>query len=215
MKIKLTLLAISYAFLSQNAFALDEVISTECPTTPAYWELSSMPETQSSNNLRRRAGSLNYAQGEFIEIYGRLMDSECTPIVGAVIEVSQANANGVYNSTSKHHDLIDPNFVGTGKAITDNLGYYSFLTIIPGAIKSQAPHIRFHVRHQDFLDFETYMYFEDQAMNQKDKTLNKKIESDKRDLLVAKYEKNINNDSKDIKYRFDITLEGTNKYLKY
>ena len=169
-----------------------------------------------TNNLRRKQGSAEFAKGDFISVIGRVLDSNCVPVVGAVVEIWHANAEGINQFENQDHNKMDANFLGSGTAITDNLGNFSFLTIFPGATEEHAPHFNLHVRHADFMPMETIMYFENQQLNVTDSILNNEIEESKRYLLVAKGEKiNKNSLEEGIKYRFDITLEGKNKYLTY
>ena len=52
----------------------------------------------------------------------------------ALVEIWQANAAGRYrHSRDNHAAPLDPNFLGAGRALTDEEGNYRFLTIKPGA----------------------------------------------------------------------------------
>src|SRR5580704_19458051 len=72
--------------------------------------------------------------GERIIVTGRVLDSGGRPVPGTLIEIWQANAAGRYaHSIDQHPAPLDPNFDGTGRAITDAGGGYRFITIQPGA----------------------------------------------------------------------------------
>lgn len=197
----------------------DFQVINECQTTPEFWELKPPPDIVYSNNLRRLTSSLEFAKGDFIIIEGKVVDSQCVPISDAIVEIWQANSLGgldYYDNSEDNPALKDVNFAGSGSTITDNMGYYSFITVFPGSVASQAPHVNFRVRHKDFLPIETIMYFENNPMNNRETLLNQQINQERQKLLVAKAIKSIINNSKDnIKYQFDITLEGNNKYKKY
>ena len=200
-----------------TAFADDEVIVTSCEVTPSIWELKSPPELVKSNNLRRKTGSSEFAKGDFVTIEGRVVDSNCVPIEGVAVEIWQANSIGINQHDDGVFEKIDQNFESTGMTTTDNLGYYRFLSIMPGPSSGKrAPHVNFRLRHKDFMPIETEMFFENQVANGYDSNLNKQVDLPKRHLLLAKGEKiNKNNTEEGIKYRFDITLEGKSKYKTY
>lgn len=189
-----------------------------CEFTPALWQLIPPPEIAKTNNLRRKVGSSEFAEGQFITLHGKITDSSCVPISDAIVEIWQANSFGGVNynpGLKKQH--LDPNFQSTGSMITDNEGQYSFATILPGSTaKNRAPSINIRVRHKDFLPLETVIYFENQPLNSKDYRLTKEISKKNMHLLVAKEENCITNDLGEcIKYSFNITLEGKNLYKKY
>ena len=74
------------------------------------------------------------AVGERILVHGRLLDEMNRPIPNALIEIWQANAGGRYrHKKDTYFAPLDPNFGGCGRTITDENGYYEFLTIRPGA----------------------------------------------------------------------------------
>ena len=74
------------------------------------------------------------AIGERILMHGRVLDELGRPVPHTLVEIWQANAGGRYRHV-KDGDLapLDPNFGGCGRTITDENGYYQFLTIRPGA----------------------------------------------------------------------------------
>jgi protocatechuate 3,4-dioxygenase, beta subunit len=83
---------------------------------------------------------LNYTQGkapavgERILVHGRVMDENARPVPNTLIEIWQANAGGRYRHVKDTYFApLDPNFGGCGRTITDENGYYQFLTIRPGA----------------------------------------------------------------------------------
>ena len=52
----------------------------------------------------------------------------------SLIEIWQANAAGRYAHQRDNHPApLDPNFTGAGRTLTDKDGFYSFVTIRPGA----------------------------------------------------------------------------------
>lgn len=83
---------------------------------------------------------LNFSQGnapavgERIRVHGRVLDETGRAVPGALIEIWQANAGGRYRHVKDTYFApLDPNFGGCGRTITDDSGYYEFMTIRPGA----------------------------------------------------------------------------------
>ena len=83
---------------------------------------------------------LNYSQGkapavgERIRVHGRVLDESGRPVPQTLVEIWQANAGGRYRHVKDTYFApLDPNFGGCGRTITDDNGYYEFMTIRPGA----------------------------------------------------------------------------------
>lgn len=74
------------------------------------------------------------AIGERIRIHGRVLDENARPVANSLIEIWQANAGGRYRHVKDSYFApLDPDFGGCGRTLTDQNGYYEFLTIRPGA----------------------------------------------------------------------------------
>lgn len=74
------------------------------------------------------------AVGERILMHGRVLDENARPVPHTLVEIWQANAGGRYRHVKDGYLApLDPNFGGCGRTITDENGYYEFLTIRPGA----------------------------------------------------------------------------------
>lgn len=74
------------------------------------------------------------AVGERILVHGRVLDEMGRPVPETLIEIWQANAGGRYRHVKDSYFApLDPNFGGCGRTLTDEAGYYEFLTIRPGA----------------------------------------------------------------------------------
>ncbi|AMB98555.1 hypothetical protein AWM75_00465 [Aerococcus urinaehominis] len=164
-------------------------------------------EAGKDNNLLADGG-----KGKELVISGNLFASAGDPIFNVMVEIWQANADGVYNHPSEAHmPGFDADFVGFGRTITDERGYYEFRTILPGAIAdhdhpelAQSPHIIIVV-HASGVPHPLYtrVYFEDQEHN--DNFLNN-IPADKAKTLIAK---RIEGDLEQVLYyHFDMVLEG-------
>jgi len=128
-----------------------------------------------------------HAQGETIEISGRVVQADGRALDNVVLEIWQADAEGRFDN---------PAFFGWGRAATDSTGVYVFKTIKPGASQGRAPHINFLILYSGLMrQLQTVMYFDDSP----DPVRQSLKEGGAR--LVAKKE-GAN------RYRFDIRLRG-------
>ncbi|TZF78871.1 protocatechuate 3,4-dioxygenase [Anaplasma marginale] len=158
---------------SRGAGAVDPVI-VNCVETPEIHDVSEMPNVFNlSNNLARKPGSPVVADGELVYIVGRVTDSKCHPLSNVSVFMWQADSRGVYNSgrvassgeaagsLGKPGEVkYDEHFNGSGKATTDNLGNFGFVTIMPGRHMGRSPRLHFLLKHQDFPELQTEMFFE-------------------------------------------------------
>jgi protocatechuate 3,4-dioxygenase beta subunit len=175
---------------------------------PSYFE--------TSNNLAKKPGSFYRAFGEIIFIQGKITDSFNIPITGAIIEIWQTNSAGKYHSLLEpNSEYIDKYFSMSGRAVTDNLGNYYFVTIMPGSYLGRAPHINMNIYHQKFGKIETEFYFENHPLNQSDyQYLSYSLKE--RAMLTAKVRLSNIIDSKSIKIcTFNIVMTGTHDYKSF
>ena len=98
--------------------------------------------------------------------------------------------------------VADVNFTGSGATVTDNLGRFTFLSVMPGSVNGKKPVVTFRVLHKGFNGLNTVMYFPD--VNNPSGLLNAKKEGEI-----------INNGSSEVVYFHLLTLDGQNHYLQY
>lgn len=192
-----------------------EIFNPRTPTPNRIFsaELSKPDEFVSSNNLIKKTGSFYQAVGEVILLKGKVVDSFGVPISGAVVEIWQTNSAGKYQSLlDKDSEYMDVNFNMSGKAITDNLGNYSFLTIMPGSYLNRAPHINMNIYHQQFGKIETEVYFENHPKNESDYEYLSYNEEDRK-LVTAKVKlSNIFDQNSYKECLFDVVMDGVDKF---
>ncbi len=180
-------------------------------------EMVSMPRFfNSNNNLRTASGSFNSAIGEPLYIVGRVLDVFGVPIGNAKIEIWHTNASGKYHTlVSRNSKYVDPNFSISGTAISDNMGYYSFVTIFPGFYDKRAPHINVSIKHKHFGNINTQIYFDDHPRNKKDIYLMAYKNSD-RALLLSKISY-VNDTRPELGKvaEFNIVINGIHKYKSF
>lgn len=135
-------------------------------------------------------GSNQIAQGQIVIVQGVLVDQNCAPVPGALVEIWQACKTGRYNHPSDPNTApLDPNFQYWGKAITNAKGEYRFRTIIPGAYQADVdwmrpPHIHFKVSKRGYVELITQMYFAGNQLNDSDKILQRHSKSEQQKLIV-------------------------------
>jgi protocatechuate 3,4-dioxygenase, beta subunit len=72
--------------------------------------------------------------GERIIVTGQVRDDDGRPVRNTLVEIWQANAAGRYRHHGDNHPApLDPNFGGAGRTMTDENGFYRFVTVKPGA----------------------------------------------------------------------------------
>jgi protocatechuate 3,4-dioxygenase beta subunit len=132
---------------------------------------------ESDADLTLVKGAKAHADGQIIQVTGRVLDADGKPIRGAAIEIWQANARGRYDHPRDVNPApLDPNFQGYAHVLTDEDGRYRFKTVKPGAYPInpmnptavRTPHIHFDVdRNRKHLV--TQMYFPGEALNASDR----------------------------------------------
>ncbi len=150
--------------------------------------------------------ALPHAAGEHIVLEGRVFDGDGQPIIDAMVEISQADAQGKYPANAQ--DVQASGFrafgrVGTG---TDAQNRFVFRTVKPGAEgPGHAPHINVIVLMRGLLLHAfTRVYFHDEASaNAQDLALNA-VPAERRATLIAQ-----RRDEGGLPvYRFDIHMQG-------
>lgn len=142
------------------------------------------------DDLTRLPGRSGRAEGEILNVMGRVLNLQGEPIRGARLELWQANTHGRYSHPADNNPApLDPNFEGSAVLTTDAEGRYRFKTIKPGAYRAgpntmRPPHIHFRLvgRYDEFI---TQMYFDREALNDQDRFLQSAL-PDERPLLVSK-----------------------------
>jgi protocatechuate 3,4-dioxygenase, beta subunit len=178
----------------------------KCPITPTIKiNYQAKPKISNfSNNLRRKTASTQYAAGDIIYVKGRLQDINCLPIDNTAIKIWQKDAYGT--------DNLDKNFVGGGAASTDNMGNFSFITVLPNSReKDIAPHINIEVQHKK-QKYQTKIYFSQNIRNNSDKMI-ADIDAFNKSLLIGEIlPVNPNYPPEGYSLMFNITLDQTQSY---
>ena len=150
-----------------------------------FYPLNELPQNA---DLTRVAGRTGRADGQVLNVMGRVLNLAGQPVRNAKVEIWQANAKGRYTHPSDTNQApLDPNFEGSTILVTDSQGRYRFKTIKPAAYPAgpdliRPAHIHFQVSgRQDRLV--TQMYFENDPYNDKDPFLSS---AGRKELLITK-----------------------------
>ena len=146
--------------------------ATSCTPTPRipshnYPGAANIPN---SNNLLQYNGKAVPAEGQRLVVEGRLRDSRCVPIQGAIIELWQTDPFGNWRLATRE-DLVNPApvFSGAGRTYSDNNGGFRFITAFPGASKTHSPHVHLRIKPPRMPEFRTQLYFENDVRNESDR----------------------------------------------
>ncbi|MFT4718619.1 MAG: protocatechuate 3,4-dioxygenase beta subunit [Rickettsiales bacterium] len=177
----------------------------------------SMPKVfNQTNNLIKKTGSFYLAFGEVIYLQGKITDSFGVPITGAIIKIWQTNSKGKYHTLLASNDKnIDKNFNMSGVSITDNLGNYRFITIVPGFYFGRSPHINMNIYHKRFGYLKTELYFEDHPRNKMDSQYLSYNPDDRKALTSTVRLSNMFNPNSRKICTFNIVMRGTHQYKDY
>lgn len=158
--------------------------------------------------------------GSLSVVAGRVTDEDGRPVANTLVEFWQANASGKYPHEVDTRDAPqDPGFVGAGRMLTDEDGWYRFTTIKPGAYPVpktnnwwRPPHIHFSLYGEAFMSrVITQMFFPGEPLNDVDGILQAVHEPNARDRLIAKLDHDLGIHEHALGYRFDMVLRGRNE----
>jgi protocatechuate 3,4-dioxygenase alpha subunit len=151
-------------------------------------------------------------RGERFTIEGRVIDGNGAPVIDAMLEIWQANADGKYDHPEDDQEKrIDPAFHGYGRVGTDTTGTFRFHTIKPGALPDargglQAPHINLSIFARGLLKrLVTRIYIPDDPLNASDAVLNAAPPT-RRATMIAAW-----TDATHRTLHFDVILQGANE----
>ena len=174
LKASAALLAAGMLPSAGSAFAQMVLNRTQDQILGPFYPIMSTPNR--SGDLTRVPGGSGCAKGQFLIVKGRVIDPTGRPVVGADLEIWQANSGGRYAHPDDTNPApLDPNFEGFGAMTTGADGRYQFKTIKPPPYpvtptRTRPAHIHFDVRgrHDELI---TQMYFEGDPYHKADSFL--------------------------------------------
>lgn len=136
-----------------------------------------------------------------VRLHGTVLDGAGDPVPDALLEIWQPDSDGavVQQSGSLHRDGWT--FTGWGRAATDNLGHYSFTTLVPGPTSTgAAPFFAVTVFARGLLNrLFTRIYLPDHPDLAADRLLTS-VPAERRSTLIAARD--------DTGLMFDVHLQG-------
>jgi protocatechuate 3,4-dioxygenase alpha subunit len=147
----------------------------------------------------------DHESGEKIYLVGNVFDGDNVPISDALVELWQADQNGLYKSMIDNRKKEFTGFGRLGTGADPGLSF-RFSTVKPGSAgESQAPHINLILFMRGSLrQYHTRVYFSDETQaNETDDVLNQ-VPSDRRRTMIAT--RRIVEGKTE--YQFDIHMQG-------
>lgn len=97
--------------------------------------------------------------GEPLLLAGRVLDTRCRPVAGALLDFWQADADGAYDNEG---------FRLRGHQFADPLGRFRLSTLVPGIYSGRTRHIHVKVQPRGGRVLTTQLYFPDEPENDGD-----------------------------------------------
>jgi protocatechuate 3,4-dioxygenase beta subunit len=178
---------------------------------------TAMVTTATADLTRQETGE---AIGQRIIVSGRVLDDNGKPVRNTLVEVWQANACGRYLHKRDQHDApLDPNFIGSGRVMTDERGGYQFKTVKPGSYPWRnhynawrPAHIHFSLLGPAFATrLVTQMYFPGDPLIPYDPIFNCTADEKARNRLISSFDWEMVVPEYSLAFKFDIILRGRNE----
>ena len=97
--------------------------------------------------------------GSALLLSGRVLDTRCRPILGALLDFWQADGEGAYDNEG---------FRLRGHQFADATGRYRLETVVPGVYPGRTRHIHVRVQPEGGSVLTTQLYFPDEPANESD-----------------------------------------------
>ena len=127
-----------------------------------------IPEDTDNDLVKKGYDSVD-AGGKILILKGMLVNTNSQPVKGVSIEIWQTDKNGVYLHTGSFaRDIMDKNFQGFGRTMTDMNGRFFFRTIVPIEYPGRTPHIHMKLWKEGKNVLTTQLYIHGHPQNKKD-----------------------------------------------
>ncbi len=213
-----------HTFLNRRRFVQGAAFSTAALTVPGVFaeELSKTPtQTEgpfypdrlpldTDNDLLIINDAITPGVGQITHLTGRVLSPAGEPVRNAIVEIWQADNNGVYlHSQSDRGDNRDKNFQGFGRFLTNAKGEYYFRTIRPVPYGPRTPHIHFAVNIKGKRQLTTQCYIKGDPQNNRDGVLRALRDPKARELLMVDFQPIKKSKIKELAANFDLVIGTT------
>jgi protocatechuate 3,4-dioxygenase beta subunit len=168
---------------AQSALQVPTPRQTTGPFYPLDWT------GDVDGDLVRVAGAAAAAQGVVTHLRGRVLDARGAPVPGAVVEIWQCDAFGVYRHPRDRQDGRDEGFQGRGRVVAGPDGAYAFRTIRPVPYTGRTPHIHAAIAAPGRQSLVTQFYVEGEPGNERDRLLNALRDPRQREAVMLRLER--------------------------
>ncbi len=150
------------------------------------------------------------ARGQHMVLTGRVVEEGNRPILNAIVEIWQPDANGVFrHPLDPRFQQADPGFFGWGRARTDAEGRYTFRTVMPGAAEMRCPHVNLMILAIGLTRrLVTTVFFTETPDSVRDPVLDCVADPAVRSRMLARREVDRNGGAGAPVYRYDIVTRG-------
>lgn len=162
------LLTVQSSIVVFGAHAFNNKLNT-CLPTKSYINNYEPAVFNTTNNLLRLYDQTKNVHGKEILLIGTVVDQGCNPVPSAKIFMWQKDIYGKYpyqtlRPQANKMIYIDKNsaFIGSGTAISNNVGAFTFITLLPGTtIKNDKAHINLRIEIQNDVALQTKIAIRD------------------------------------------------------
>ena len=160
-------------------------------------------------DLVRVQGRSTQAMGQVTHVSGRVLDRHGEIVRGAMVEIWQCDARGIYNHPrAPGQGRHDAGFQGYGRTEIDSASRYAFRTIRPVAYPGRTPHIHFKVHVPGVGRLTTQLYVAGEPQNATDGVLNAIRDRGARESVIVRLEDAGDIEAGALKGTFDIVLNA-------
>jgi protocatechuate 3,4-dioxygenase beta subunit len=140
-------------------------------------------------DLVRVRGAAAEAMGTVAHLRGRVTDTLGAAIPGALVEIWQCDAQGIYrHPRAPDTARFDANFQGYGRTLADAAGRYAFRTLRPAPYPGRTPHIHVQVTRPGGAGMlVTQLYVAGEPLNARDGLLDAIRDPRARDAVIIPY----------------------------
>ncbi len=199
--------------LGAAVFATPGLFAEALMPTPAQTEGPFYPDhlpLDTDNDLIMVNNDLTPGVGVVTYLSGRVLDAHGAPVRNALVEIWQADSNGVYLHTKSEKGAHrDQHFQGFGRFLTGSSGEYLFRTIKPVPYAPRTPHIHFKVKRGGQELLTTQCYIKGHPMNDNDGVVKDIKDAKQRALVMVDFKPLPKARAGELTAKFDIVLGVT------